>query len=448
LYALFVIPCVLIILLIIILCNCRPINKCLFKRCRSTCCTSRRPGEKSSKQDKLFDATILYSRFDEKWVEDNLEGKAFKISDYNINSVSFEKGFKDIDEQQLKNIHKSKRIILVVSKNFISEVWVNEEFQRKLKLLNSNDKNCSFIVIDMKDASKSEMKRIVEDLQDYSDDACCYSCEQRDKYNFSLKNVEEVNGKGSEVKLKDDLAFLMPFRSIHRKYNPSESHREKVNIFPKNRVAPKANIVKQDKIITDDSISITYQSTMSSLTSASQMNIDEQPTYTTRIDLWRESRVEPDSNRFEFKPESRPNFYGDKSFAQAVQQTRLVRPSSKYNFRTTKPVFLRDESESQNSNDISEHLKVPIAVKSSKSKQKKKEKKSKDKLRYVTKDAKNSSYFVPIYKTNTYNNESSVQYMALPENKQSYGQELPLNRPLDDGIVLPASVYPRDLAHY
>jgi hypothetical protein len=390
------------IVLIIILCNCRTINRCLFKSCHIICCISRRPGEKSSNQDKFFDASILYSRIDEKWVNDNLEGKAFKISDYRINSVSFKKGFKVIDEHQLKNIKKSKRIILVVSKNFISTVWVNEHFQRELKFLNSNDKNCSFIVIDINDGSKSEMRRIVDDLQEYSDDACCYSCEQRDKYNFSLKNVEIVNGKGSEVKLRDDLAFLMPFTAIHRRHSPGQSHRETVNIFLKNRVAP--GIVKHDYIIADDSISISYQSSMSSTSSANQMNIDKQPTYTTRTNLWSDRKVEPDSNLLEFKPESYPSFLGDKLFVPPVQVTRLVRPSSKYNFRTTKPVFSRDDSESQNSNDVSEHFKVLISVKSSKSKKKRKDKKSKEKLRYVTKDAKNSSYFVPIYKTNTYNN--------------------------------------------
>ena len=440
LYSLFVIPIVLILLLIIILCNCRPINKCLFKTYRTTCCTSRRPGQRSSKAEKLFDATIIYSRLDEKWVEDNLEAKASRVIDYNINSLSFEKGFKEIDKHQLESFKQSKRIILVVSKSFISEVWVNEELQRELKLINSNDKNCSFIVIDMKDVSKTVLKRTVEELQEYSSDACCYSCEQRDKYNFSLKNVELVNGKSP--KLKDDLAFLMPFRSIHRKHKGNERNQEIVNVFPKNRVAPKDDFVKQDDIIIDDSKCIISSSLFSN---------KEQPTYESRIKLWHDRVIEPDVNQNRFKKGSKSNSFFDSFFShQTAERDVHVPPNA--NVKTSRPpVFSanisRYDTQSQSSNDNLERLKVPIV--SGKSKHRNHEKRTKEKIRYVAKSVKESDYFVPVYKTNTYNNESSVHYVALPENRQSYVEKVPPRRTLkNDAIALPASVYPMgDIAY-
>ena len=222
LYALFVIPIVLILLLIIILCNCRPINKYSFKHCHTTCCTSIRPGEKSTKHQKTYDATILYSIFDKEWVESVLERRALKDMNYDINIISFSREFTRLDRLELDHIKKSKRIIMVVTKAFLVDVWSNKSLKNELKSLNANDRNSSFIVIYFNNLGKRVIDSTVEEIQEYSAETCCYSCNQRTRYNFSLKNVELVNG--DSPKFVGDFRFLMPFTNFNDRSRFDHEH--------------------------------------------------------------------------------------------------------------------------------------------------------------------------------------------------------------------------------
>jgi hypothetical protein len=199
--------------LIIILCNFRPINKYFFKHCHATCCTSIRPGEKSPKNKKSYDATILFSNFDREWVENELESRALKDVNYDTNIISFSREFTKLDRLELEYIKKSKRIIMVVSKAFLDYVWSNENLKKELKYLNANDRNCSFIVIYFNNLGKKLIQSTVEEIQEYSEKKCCYTCNQRTRYNFSVKNVELVNG--NSPKFIGDLRFLMPFTNFN-----------------------------------------------------------------------------------------------------------------------------------------------------------------------------------------------------------------------------------------
>ena len=241
----------------------------MFRRCHTTCITSLRPGEKSNKFEKKFDASIIYSKLDEEWVEENVEKKALDDVNYDINSIAFVRNFK-IDKIEFENIKKSKRIILVISNNFLSDVWSNLNFKREMKFLNANDKNCSFIAIYFNSVPKYLIDEAVEEIQEYSEESCCYACSQVVRYNFSVKNVELLNADDS--KLRGELRFLMPYTNfndriqldIERENNypstlstmrlPKKNKKTILSVFKKPRVLPKELV--SDSIITPSVISI------------------------------------------------------------------------------------------------------------------------------------------------------------------------------------------------
>ena len=445
----------MLLLLLIICCNLRPINKCLFRSCHTTCFTTLRPGEHSKKHQKKFDATIIYSKLDEEWVEDKLEEKSFKIIDYSINSLGFEKGSKRIEKEELESIKLSKRIVLVISKNFMSEVWVNEDLQRELKFLNSTDKNCSFIVVDRKNVSKNVMNQTIEELQEYSEEGTsCYSCKQRTRYNFSLKNVEIVNGNNPQ--LKEELRFLMPFKPIYAQFDDEDMEStsdeynkqkpKRFNVFRKNHVVPQQNFVKQEEIIHDnDSESIL--TTMSSLTSASQLLAA--PKYEpSATEIWRK-RIEESSYN-----DSAIKFIGDSSFLPfQPKPLRITNKNLRIQDLIKNPILPpllnisnssrvgkngRKYMDSQSSTSSVKNVKVPMITVTDESKNRKKRKdKNKNKLKMAAESAtKGNPYFVPIYKSNTYNDETSIQYVTLDQNYEHSSFRK------NSKVALPAPVYP------
>ena len=216
LFFLLLIP--LFILLLIIICCClRPLNKCLYKCCNTTCCKVCRPGErrKAGVEPKKYDATIVYSEFDEGWVQTKLlpsivkQGKAYKIHLL----TSYHKGFAKMDRAQFENLKSSKRIILVFSKNFLKEEWKSEAFQNELKIIAANDPDCVIIPINIGDVTKEIMNENVDTLEEYyAYDTLCFTCIKRCQHSTTLKDVEPLHA--GSTKFAANLRFLMPIKKV------------------------------------------------------------------------------------------------------------------------------------------------------------------------------------------------------------------------------------------
>lgn len=219
---LILIPIGLILLILIALCCCRPVNRFFYKHFNCVCCHSMRPGE--ANQAKNIDATVVYSEYDEAWVNDTLLStlKSFK-KPYKIHLLtSYHKGFAKIDKEQFDKLNSSKRIILPFSKNFIKEEWKSDNFKNALINICANDPNCVIIAINTGDLSNEEMQEHLEKLrEDYDEDENCFSCKQRFKNSMKLDDVEYLHV--GDLKFNDKLEYLMPLMIKSQKRSKSKS---------------------------------------------------------------------------------------------------------------------------------------------------------------------------------------------------------------------------------
>ena len=187
----------------------RPVNKCLFKACNTTCCTSCRPGDQTSKDLKSYDATLIFSEFDEEWIDTKLlpslsKGKSFKIHKL----TSYHKGFDVVEKDQLEIMRSSKRIVLVFSKNFLKEEWKCESLVKEVKLICAKDPDCVIIPINM-DLDKNDMATINLNLEEHNESSC-YNLKQLLRYSMILRRVEPLHN--NKVNFAQNFNFLMPIK--------------------------------------------------------------------------------------------------------------------------------------------------------------------------------------------------------------------------------------------
>ena len=193
----------------IILCCLRPWNKFLFHGSNTTCFRSCRPGEsKEAKMNKKFDATILYSEYDDSWVRSNLlpiiknQGKPYKINMLTtVHKCRFEK-------DQIESLNQSKRVILIMSKNFMKEEWKSDSLQSILKNICAHDSDCVIVPIIINQVFDEEIHAKIEQLQENDEEESCSACSHRVKYSTVLDNIEPLNS--SDTNFSNDLNFLMP----------------------------------------------------------------------------------------------------------------------------------------------------------------------------------------------------------------------------------------------
>ena len=202
-------------ILCFILCCLRPVNKYLYKKYNTTCFRYNRPGENSkAKASKKYDATIVYSEADDTWVKTKLlpiiskQGKPYKLNLL----TTYHKGFGNLEKDQNEQLNQSKRIILVISKSFLSEEWKSDSFQNALKNLCANDSDCVVIPIIIESKEKNltiEMYSPIERLEEYVDEeGSCTACAKQIKYSTILDDIEPLNSWDDTF--ADDLKFLMP----------------------------------------------------------------------------------------------------------------------------------------------------------------------------------------------------------------------------------------------
>ena len=178
----------------------------------TTCFREYRSGESlKAGIRKTLDATIVYSEYDEAWVHSKLlpiiamQGKAYKIHLL----TTYHKGFENICKKELEKLNISKRVILVMSKNFISKEWDNEDFQSILKNVYAHDFDCVLIPIVIDDGVKNYVDKMEKCFEEENS---CIACKKRIKYSTILNSIEKLNFK--DKNFASDLRFLMPIMKI------------------------------------------------------------------------------------------------------------------------------------------------------------------------------------------------------------------------------------------
>jgi hypothetical protein len=161
--------------------------------------------------NKKFDATILYSEYDDSWVESNLISIIKKLGKpYKINKMTTFHTCK-LEKDQIEKLTQSKRVILIISKNFIKEEWKSDSVQNILKYICTHDSDCVIvpIIINGKDPDfVEEVHERIEQLQENDEEETCTTCAHQMKYSAILDNIEPLNS--SDENFLNDFKFLMP----------------------------------------------------------------------------------------------------------------------------------------------------------------------------------------------------------------------------------------------
>ena len=170
---------------------------------------------RARKLTKKYDATIIYSEYDEVWVRNSLlpliskQGKAYKLNLL----TSYHKGFAKLDKDQLEKINSSKRLMLIFSKQFLKEEWKSENLQSTLKTICANDDDCVLVPIALDGMTEESMNENIAKLEEYYDyDASCYSCSKQIKHSTILKDIEPLNC--NDETFAEDLCFIMPLKQV------------------------------------------------------------------------------------------------------------------------------------------------------------------------------------------------------------------------------------------
>jgi hypothetical protein len=167
----------------------------------------------------MYDATILYSEFDENWVHSRLKPVLLSFNKPYILHffTTYHKNYNVLTKAQMNILRSSKRIILVFSKYFTDEEWKMSELYTMLKELSQFDRHCIIIAIDMGDLSEMDFKRYMACLEEPNQQdksaksKCCPALSKRIKHSLQLDDVEVVHS--SDEKFSQKLHFLLPLMS-------------------------------------------------------------------------------------------------------------------------------------------------------------------------------------------------------------------------------------------
>ena len=152
----------------------------------------------------------MYSELDEEWVRNKLlpiitnQGKPYKVHLL----TTHQKGFDKNNKNELDNLSLSKRVILVMSKNFIRQEWKSDTFQVALKSLCAYDPDCVIIPISIDDESADALDENVRTLEEYEEEDSCLTCNKQIKYSTKLADIEFL--KDHEEDFARNLKFLLP----------------------------------------------------------------------------------------------------------------------------------------------------------------------------------------------------------------------------------------------
>lgn len=213
---LLILPFIIMMMFLIVLFVCKPLNRYIYKTCNCVCFKFLRPGD--TDEAKTTDATIVYSKYDELWVFNQLLPllKSFK-KPYKIHLLtSYHKSFEKIDNEQFEKLSTSKRIILIFSDNFIREEWKSFSFKNTLSNICANDRQCVIMPINTGKINDEQFEKYLFTLmKDYDLDECCFDCKQRLKNSFKLNDIECLDV--DDLKFSDKLEYLMPMIKTKKK---------------------------------------------------------------------------------------------------------------------------------------------------------------------------------------------------------------------------------------
>jgi hypothetical protein len=205
------IPLFLIIFLIFICCCGRCCQTRTYSCCRLLFCPCFRPDDQSEFTDKYYDATICFAREDKYWVEQFICEICLPKNNYKIHKQCMSpKSYREpLNKENEKILRRSKRIILVFTKEFCEANFNNPSFIELLRELYRNDSNCVIValnkgydkkVIQQEIRQKIEAPFIVEETgadgqilrkpRRAKRAGCCSSLANHVKYHCGLSDIE------------------------------------------------------------------------------------------------------------------------------------------------------------------------------------------------------------------------------------------------------------------
>ena len=222
-----------------------------FDSCSVKCCSCFRPDEDKDAltAGKSYDLSVCHSETDERWVEEKFLPQFSDYSrGYKIHKLKMNNG-PNLDKEQVEILRSSKRIIIVFTKNFVSNEWSNQDFRSLIKDITVNDPYCVVVPVNVGEVTQEEVDKYMKELTDDGEKKNAVQkarakLQENIRHNCGLKDVESLNWQRDSFWKK--LSYIMPF--VKNREKPTEITgsgkykklvKEAVSDSPRARPAPK-----------------------------------------------------------------------------------------------------------------------------------------------------------------------------------------------------------------
>jgi hypothetical protein len=226
------------LLLLLICCIGRSCQLYLYKAFNCVPCKCLRPDDKLA-YDKQYDATICYSEYDERWLDEEFMPQfAHFDRGYRVHKMGLYSRFDaGLSKEREHILRSSKRVLLIFSSKFLKEEWHNKYLRYLLNEICLSDRNCIIVCINIGELSEKKLNKVSSQLQasisknivndaklnsirrlDYEDDEEIKSKNSLSiwkkinatlKHSLGLNNVEILNWLDKKFWYK--LNYMMPF---------------------------------------------------------------------------------------------------------------------------------------------------------------------------------------------------------------------------------------------
>ena len=203
-----------------------------------------RPDDEKSAQEKVLDATICYSEYDEGWLDEQFLPQLSQFeNNFKIHKLSlYHRSSDKISSGNEKILRGSKRIILIFSKKFLEEEWANKSFRNVLRDICQNDKLCVIICVNVGEFRQKKIDQYLLDLEttlyDYlsndNEKSLSSRIKARIRYNCGLNNLERLHVEDKNFWRKFN--FMMPrigYDNTKPAIITNSSHEKKIVKLPK-----------------------------------------------------------------------------------------------------------------------------------------------------------------------------------------------------------------------